>query len=179
MAGLSSCGLIALLFLSQATAKIAAQALDSQQVTVGQPGLAPEGTAVSGGPQGGFDALRKAAEKGDPLAQNNLGSAYFHGKDVKKDVEEAARWFTRAAAADFAPAESNLAELYEKGWGVSQQGRAARLCERLLLVQPGGRGRRSDGSAKDQGSRERYDGSAKAGRAGAASGSGSRELVEG
>src|SRR5258708_17502369 len=69
--------------------------------------------------------LRRAAEAGDALAQNNLGAAHAFGRGVARSNEEAAKWFAVAAKAGFAPAQSNLGYLYEKGLGVDQDYAAA------------------------------------------------------
>lgn len=39
------------------------------------------------------------AEKGDADAQYHLGLYYFYGDGVKKDLEKAVFWFTKAARA--------------------------------------------------------------------------------
>jgi hypothetical protein len=41
--------------------------------------------------------FRKAAERGHPQAQFNLGNMYLKGQGVKPDREEARKWFTKAA----------------------------------------------------------------------------------
>ena len=69
--------------------------------------------------------LRRAAEGGDAVAQNDLGSAYAFGGGVERNNEEAAKWFALAAKAGLAEAQANLGYLYEKGWGVAQDYGAA------------------------------------------------------
>ena len=44
-----------------------------------------------------FEELKKNAEQGDADAQYNLGNAYLNGNGVEKDLEEAAKWFKKAA----------------------------------------------------------------------------------
>jgi TPR repeat protein len=64
--------------------------------------------------------LRKTAEAGDSLAQNNLGYAFTIGRGVPKNFAEAAKWYALAAANSFAPSQYNLGALYEHGLGVPQ-----------------------------------------------------------
>src|SRR6202040_3896572 len=44
---------------------------------------------------------RKAADQGDPDAQNNLGTFYLLGHGVARSDAEAVRWFQRAAASAY------------------------------------------------------------------------------
>jgi len=60
-----------------------------------------------------------------PPGQCNLGTFYFDGKGVRKDHQEAARWFRAAAEQGFPAAENNLAFLYFTGEGVVQDYREA------------------------------------------------------
>ncbi len=46
-----------------------------------------------------FEAFKRAAEAGDPIAQQNLGVLYNNGYGVKKDREMASYWFDRASKA--------------------------------------------------------------------------------
>ena len=64
--------------------------------------------------------FRKAAEKGDAAAQNNIGWLYENGFGVKQDYAEALNWFSKAANRNNADAQNNIGWLYEKGWGVEQ-----------------------------------------------------------
>lgn len=74
--------------------------------------------------------FRVAAEQDHAPAQNNLGEMYLRGyrprfssfrlrdgDDEKKapDPEEARKWFERAAAQEYAPAQNNLGEMYYFG----------------------------------------------------------------
>jgi len=60
---------------------------------------------------------RKAADQGDPDAENQLGYFYLWGIGVDRDETEAFRWFARAAAAGCQAAKLNLAVMYFKGVG--------------------------------------------------------------
>ncbi|MGC2638457.1 MAG: SEL1-like repeat protein [Acidobacteriaceae bacterium] len=59
--------------------------------------------------------FRKAADAGDPTAQNNLGYLYLTGMGVARDEAEAARWFARALAGGSEEGKFNLALLCLKG----------------------------------------------------------------
>ena len=61
---------------------------------------------------------RKAARRGQPRAQINLGWLYFHGRGVSRDREQAAHWWRLAAEGGDAEAATNLASLYRSGDGV-------------------------------------------------------------
>lgn len=60
------------------------------------------------------------AEKGNPIAQNNLGYCYGTGYGVSQDYNEAVKWYRKAAEQGNAYAQYNLGILYEQGNGVSQ-----------------------------------------------------------
>ena len=62
-------------------------------------------------------ALRKAAETGDVLAQNNLAYLYEHGLGVNQNYNDAVLWYSRAAEGGLALAQFNLATLYHYGRG--------------------------------------------------------------
>jgi len=60
---------------------------------------------------------RKAADQGDPNAQNQLGYFYAWGIGVDRDEAEAAKWFMRASGSGSQPAKLNLAVMALKGVG--------------------------------------------------------------
>jgi hypothetical protein len=60
---------------------------------------------------------RKAAEAGDPAAQNNLGYLYLTGTGVNRDEAEAAQWFARSLASGSQEGKFNLALIYLKSTG--------------------------------------------------------------
>ena len=60
----------------------------------------------------------KAAEKGDMLAQYNLGICYEHGRGVTKNYNKAVEWYTKAAQQGYEGAENNLGTCYRYGRGV-------------------------------------------------------------
>jgi TPR repeat protein len=65
-----------------------------------------------------IEDLRIAAEKGDAEAQYNLGSAYYAGKRVSKNLTEAVKWVRKASEQGNADAQTFLGWLYEEGKGV-------------------------------------------------------------
>jgi localization factor PodJL len=68
-----------------------------------------------GGPR-----LKAAAQANDPAAQYEIAVRYAEGRNVRPSLEEAARWFERAANQGLAPAQYRLGSLYEKGRGVKK-----------------------------------------------------------
>jgi TPR repeat protein len=96
------------------------------------------------------------ADHGDPEAQYQLGVlSETQGSD--NDFAEAAAWYTKAAASKYAPAQRNLAILYETGRGVPQNnamardwyGKAAALGDALALTHLGIMQYRGLGGARD------------------------------
>lgn len=66
-----------------------------------------------------FRWAMKAARRGHPIAQHNVASAYFDGRGVDKDLEQARYWYQQAAEQGFAHSQWSLAEMYLKGDGVA------------------------------------------------------------
>jgi hypothetical protein len=64
--------------------------------------------------------IRKAAEQGNAVAQNNLGLLYLNGKGVPQDDAEAVKWFLKAAQQDDQKAQFNLGVMYQDGLGIPQ-----------------------------------------------------------
>jgi TPR repeat protein len=64
--------------------------------------------------------FRKAADQGEPGAQNNLGALYEAGAGVPADYGQAAMWYRKAAEQGHATAQDNLGILYADGHGVPQ-----------------------------------------------------------
>ena len=62
--------------------------------------------------------LRVRAEKGDAIAQSNLGEMYATGLGVAKDEVEAVKWYRKAADQGDAFAQYNLGNMYRNGSGV-------------------------------------------------------------
>jgi localization factor PodJL len=68
----------------------------------------------------GGPVLRAAALKGDPTAAYEVGVRYAEGKGVAPNLDEAAKWYDRAAQAGVVPATFRLGTLYEKGLSVKK-----------------------------------------------------------
>ena len=64
------------------------------------------------------EQYRKAAAEGFALAQSNLGTMYFYGSGVPKDLEQAVTWYRKAADQGLAIAQKNLGNMYQNGSGV-------------------------------------------------------------
>lgn len=61
----------------------------------------------------------KAADQGDPYAQNQMGYFYISGTGVQRNPATAVKWFSRAMTGGSESAKLNLAVMYLKGDGVS------------------------------------------------------------
>ncbi len=68
----------------------------------------------------GGPALRAAALKGDPAAAYEIGVRFAEGKGVAADLDQAAKWYDRAAQAGVVPALFRLGTFYEKGLSVKK-----------------------------------------------------------
>ncbi len=72
-------------------------------------------------------SLRLAAANGNPSAAFEVGARLAEGKGIEQDFREAAKWYTRSAAAGFALAQYRLATLYERGLGVEKDTSRAKV----------------------------------------------------
>ena len=61
---------------------------------------------------------RIAAERGEPNAQMQLGTAYAYGRGVKQDTQEALKWCRRSAEQGFVHGQSMLSVIYSNGFGM-------------------------------------------------------------
>jgi localization factor PodJL len=68
----------------------------------------------------GGPALRAAAMKGDPTAAYEIGIRFAEGKGIASNLDEAAKWYDRAAQAGVVPAIFRLGTFYEKGLSVKR-----------------------------------------------------------
>ncbi len=68
----------------------------------------------------GGPILRAAALKGDPTAAYEIGLRFAEGKGVTANLDEAAKWYDRAAQAGVVPAIFRLGTFYEKGLSVKK-----------------------------------------------------------
>ena len=66
------------------------------------------------------ERLRKSAEQGNALAQNNLGVMYAEGLGVIQDDAEALKWLRKSAEQGNPAGEVNLGTIYARGSGVSR-----------------------------------------------------------
>jgi TPR repeat protein len=82
-----------------------------------------------------IEAIRKAAEQGDAVAQTNLGWAYEKGDGVPRDMKEAARFYRLATEQGNAHAQNNLGWAYQRGEGVPQDKKEAARLYRLAAEQ--------------------------------------------
>src|SRR5436189_4366262 len=64
--------------------------------------------------------IRPLADRGDALAQSDLGIMYANGLGVPQDYAEALRWYRLAADQKHANAQSDLGIMYANGLGVPQ-----------------------------------------------------------
>ncbi len=67
-----------------------------------------------------MEKWRPLADKGDTIAQNNIGIMYERGQGVERNDVEAAKWYQRAAAKGHAAAQNNLGLGYFNGRGVKR-----------------------------------------------------------
>jgi localization factor PodJL len=74
----------------------------------------------------GGPALRTAALKGDATAAYEIATRFADGKGVAQNLDEAAKWFDRAAQAGVVPAIFRLGTFYEKGLSVKKDADIAR-----------------------------------------------------
>jgi TPR repeat protein len=63
-------------------------------------------------------AIEAAANRGDAIAQFNLGHQFESG--AGKDFTEAAKWYRKSAQQGYARAQYNLGYFYDQGYGVPQ-----------------------------------------------------------
>lgn len=74
----------------------------------------------------GGPVLRAAALKGDPAAAYEVGVRFAEGKGIAPNLDEAAKWYDRAANAGVVPAIFRLGTFYEKGMSVKKDADIAR-----------------------------------------------------
>jgi TPR repeat protein len=68
---------------------------------------------------------RKAADRGYPPAQNNMGGLYEAGAGVRQDQQQAVQWYRLAAGQGHSGACLNLARAYASGKGVTLEAETA------------------------------------------------------
>lgn len=87
--------------------------------------------------------LSDLAEKGDAVAQYNLGVHFLQGNGAVLDPSEAARMFTLAARQGYAAAQRQLAQMHLRGQAVAQSKVLAHAWLNLASKDPGAEGRAS------------------------------------
>ncbi|SMG12522.1 caspase family protein [Paraburkholderia susongensis] len=93
--------------------------------------MAEEGLGMPRDTRAALAYYRRAAQTNYPIAQTLLGEAYFEGKIVNRDYDEAEKWLARAAAQDYTRAKLDLAQLRAE----TGQGDAARnLAEAMTTM---------------------------------------------
>ena len=65
-------------------------------------------------------AIEAAADRGDAIAQYNMGHQYESGQGAGKNLTEAAKWYRKSAQQGYARAQYNLGFFYDQGLGVPQ-----------------------------------------------------------
>lgn len=68
-------------------------------------------------------AWRGDADKGNALAQSNVGYLHEHGLGVPQSYPEAMAWYRKAAAQNLSQAQFNIGTLYFYGYGVERNPR--------------------------------------------------------
>jgi len=71
-------------------------------------------------PKADIAALVSEANKGNAIAQNDLGSRYQLGDGVRKDYDKSLEWYRKASDQGLALATTNLGYMYDLGLGVEE-----------------------------------------------------------
>ena len=120
---------------SDVTGSIARTPADSRSNR--PPAQAAQPLSVDGLPAAiGGARLRNAALAGDPAAAYEIGTRFIEGRGVPANLQEAARWYERAASKGLTPAQFRYASMLEKGQGVKKDLAAAQK----LYVAAAGKG---------------------------------------
>ena len=85
--------------------------------------------------QDSVDSVRVQAERGDAIAQYNLGVMYAEGRGVPMDDTEAVRWYRLAAEQGDIVAQANLGLMYTEGRGAPMDDAEAVRWYRLAAEQ--------------------------------------------
>jgi len=80
--------------------------------------------------------LKKAAEQDDVLAQSLLGIIYHNQRHSTKDDPQILYWYKKAALQGDIDAQYNLAWMYKKGQGVTQNYKIAYILMALVTQRP-------------------------------------------
>ena len=83
-------------------------------------------TAFKGGEyKTAFKELLPFAEQGEILAQSYIGTMYYNGMGIAKDIDEAIKWYGRAAEQGHPQAQYYLGWIYDSGKGVTEDDKVA------------------------------------------------------
>lgn len=93
-------------------------------------------------------AVRVNATAGDVIAQFSLGAMLYYGAD---DMPQAIQWLRKAAAQQYAPAEFQMGQLYDFGFGVTPSDEQALAWYRLAAEHGSGPGQRAVGECYQKG----------------------------
>lgn len=74
-----------------------------------------------------YSYFEQRAEKGDPIAEDNLGRMYADGRGAPESPEQSVYWYSKAAAQHNADAELNLGVATLYGRGLAQD--TAKACD--------------------------------------------------
>jgi len=111
---LLTCATILLLFSSQGTALAAVSAVNER-------GLSAATAHVNNGNYAtAYKHFLRMAQHGCPYSQCIVGIMYQKGIGVKKDAQEAMRWFEKSAAQGFPDAEHRLGKIHLDGQDVAR-----------------------------------------------------------
>jgi hypothetical protein len=128
----------------QAEARAAAETQARENARSAAPAKGPTGYDAAAAAARGGDyrtahaACQGPAQAGDVRCQAFMGLMYVNGQVGTRsasDLKIAAGWFTRAAEQNLAPAQFNLALMYERGLGVPRDLGAAKEWYRRAAVQ--------------------------------------------
>ena len=67
-----------------------------------------------------FNRIKPLAEKGNVEAEIALAEAYFYGRGVAEDRQEAVKWYAKAAEAGDPSAQASLGLCLFRGWGCAK-----------------------------------------------------------
>jgi len=82
-----------------------------------------------------FNSTLKQAKGGNPKAMFLVARMLEHGKGIKKNINEASKWYQRSASQNYAAANARLGKLYLEGIGVKKNTRKAFNLLNLAAIQ--------------------------------------------
>ena len=80
------------------------------------------------------ELYQQAADRGEALAQYNLGFMYHNGEGGEKDIEKAVFFYQKAGDQGYSIALAALSEMYMQGIGVKKDLKKARKLEQIGLT---------------------------------------------